>query len=326
MMRLRPPSRSGPVALAMIALAACGGGGGPSDDPGGGGTTRVFQKPVGSGDAQTGTVEDTLPIPLTVLMTEGGVPAAGWVVTFAPLAGAGNVVPAVDTTGVDGLATTSWTLGTLSGLRQVQATASGAGVTPLIFTATVQPAPPAALAANGGTGQVQEVGFPFAAALTVRITDPFGNNVPGVAVQWQVVSGSVSLGAATSNTAGNGIAAVSVLAGGSPGGAQVRAVAIALPADTVTFGLNVIPASSVITVNNNFFSPAVDTILAGATIRWVWNGGTHDVSPVSGPELFPASGVRSFPDQYGPVAFTIPGTYLYQCNLHDGMTGTIVVQ
>jgi len=327
MMPLKHLCRPLPATLALAAgLAACGGGGGPSDDPGGGGSTVVLQKPAGSGDAQTGGVLDTLPIPLTVLVTEGGIPSAGRVVTFTPLTSAGVVVPMVDTTGADGLASTTWILGTGAGVRQVQAALAGGGVTPLIFSATVQPASPTALTANGGTGQVQEIGFPFTVALTVRVLDPFGNSVPGVGVQWEVVSGNISLGSAASTSGSNGLASASVLAGGTPGAALIRATAAAVPGDTVTFDLGVVPASSVITVGNNFFSPAVDTILAGGTIRWVWSGGTHDVSQMTGPESFPASGVRMAPDQFGPIMLSTPGLYTYECNLHAGMTAAIVVQ
>jgi hypothetical protein len=327
MMPFRSLPRPGRAALALIAgLAACGGGGGPSDDPGGGGAIVLLQKPPGSGDAQTGEVRDTLPVPLTVLVTEGGAPAAGFVVTFTPLSGAGSVVPAVDTTGGDGLAGTTWVLGTASGVRQVRALVSGGMVAPLIFSATVQPGPPAQLTVSGGGGQLQEAGVPFPSALGVRIVDEFGNNVPGVAVQWEVTSGSASLGAASSNTGTNGVASVAAQAGGTPGPAVVRATSIVVPGDTVTFDLTVVPAASIITVSNNFFTPAVDTIPVGGAVRWVWNGGTHDVSPVSGPATFPASMSLAFPSQYGPILLTTAGTYTYECTIHPGMVAAIVVQ
>lgn len=327
MMALRPPIWSASAACALVAAAAaCGGGGGPSDDPGAGGAPLALQKPVGSGDGQTGSVQDTLPVPLTALVTEGGVPAAGWVVSFTPLAVAGTLLQSVDTTGADGLATSTWVLGKVSGRRQVQATVVGGNIAPLIFSATVTPDPPATFSANGGTGQLQESGSPFPSALAVRVADQFGNAVPGVTVQWGVVSGGATPATPTSATGGDGVAIVTALAGGAPGPAVIQATLAALPADTVTFDLTVVPAATVVTVNSNFFSPATVTIAAGGTIRWVWNSGTHDVSPTSGPATFPASMVQSAPSQYGPLVFNAVGTYHYECNLHAGMTATIVVQ
>src|SRR6478609_2693232 len=90
--------------LLLILAAACGGESGPSGDGGGGGVTVQIQKPAGSGDAQSGPIQDTLPAPIVVLVTEDGTPAAGRVVNFAAVAGSGIVVPTVDTTGVDGRA------------------------------------------------------------------------------------------------------------------------------------------------------------------------------------------------------------------------------
>gem|GEM_PF-3563246 len=327
-MPLLPPLRSACAACALtVAVAACGGGGGgPSDDPGGGGSTLVLQKPAGSGDGQTGSVKDTLPIPLTVLVTEGGIPAAGRVVTFTPLTSAGTLVSATDTTGGDGLATATWILGTVAGTRQVRAAIPGTGLTPLIFTATVQPGPAADLSTQSGGGQVQEVGVPFSSALTVHVADAFGNSVPGVTVQWEVVGGSVSLATPTSISADDGSASVGIEAGGSPGAATIRATAAGIPSDTATFGLMVVPPPSVITVSSNFFTPAIDTIPAGTAVRWTWNSGTHDVMQLSGPAPFAASPTLSAPDQYGPVLFNTPGRYTYECSLHAGMTAAIVVQ
>jgi hypothetical protein len=327
MMPLRPPLRSVSAACALVvAVAACGGGGGPSDDPGGGGSTLVFQKPAGSGDGQTGAVQDTLPLPLIVLVTEGGAPAAGRVVTFTPLTAAGTLVSATDTTGADGLATATWILGTAAGTRQVRAAIPGTGLTPLIFTATVQPGPAADLTSQSGAGQVQEVGESFASVLTVHVADAFGNDVAGVTVQWEVVSGSVSLDSPTSISAGDGLASVEVEAGGAPGAATIRATATSIPSDTATFGLMVVPPPSIITVSSNFFTPAIDTIPAGTAVRWTWNSGTHDVLQLSGPAPFAASPTLSAPDQYGPILFSTPGRYTYECSLHAGMTAAIVVQ
>lgn len=93
-----------------------------------------------SGDTQTGTVQSPLPAPLVVAVRDSfgnGVP--GVAVTFAVTSGGGSVAPASATTGTNGTAFTTFTLGATVGDQTVQAAASGlAGVT---FTATATAAP-----------------------------------------------------------------------------------------------------------------------------------------------------------------------------------------
>lgn len=311
--------------LLVSTLIACGGGGG------GGGlseptSTVVFRKGAVSGDSQSATVATTLAVPLTVVILVDGAPAAGRVVHFTPAAGAGTVLPATDTTGADGIATTQWTLGTASGVRTLNATAEGVSGPAISFRATAVPGAPATLALSLGQGQVQETGKQFSTALVVRVADGFGNGVPGVNVGWQVTSGTGSVGAPSSVTTAAGLTAVSVTAGDSVGPLQVQASVDSLAGSPVSFDLSVTAPTSVITVGSNFFSPAADTISAGGLVRWVWSSGTHNVSFVSGPESFPNSGDKSAPDSYGPLVLSTPGTYSYECTIHSGMTGTITVQ
>lgn len=312
--------------LPLLLLAACGGGGGPSNDPGGGGGVMVaVQKPAGSGDGQSGVVGDTLAAPLVVLVTEDGAPAAGRVVSFTPLTGAGTLVPAVDTTGADGLASAIWILGTGAGNRQARATLVGASGSPLTFSATATPGAASAVSGIGGQSQSQEAGLQFTQALTVRVVDAFGNGVSNVPVTWTVVSGSATTSADSLLTGNGGLASVTVQAGDTVGDAVITATATGLAGSPVQFPLTVLQPSTHITVSSNFFSPTPVNIAVGGAIKWIWANGTHNVTPDSGPAPFPGSGTQNAGTTYGPIVFDVAGTYYYECNLHSGMTGVIVV-
>jgi plastocyanin len=68
------------------------------------------------------------------------------------------------------------------------------------------------------------------------------------------------------------------------------------------------------------FEPASLTVEEGATVTWVWEGrAPHDVV---------GQGFES-PDQSSGTfrqTFEQPGTYAYECTLHPGMEGSIVVE
>lgn len=311
--------------LPILLLSACGGGGGPSDDPGGGGVVVALQKPMASGDGQTGVVGDTLAAPIVVLVTEDGAPSAGRVVAFTPLGSAGTLVPAADTTGADGLASARWILGTAAGSRQVRASLSGASGSPLTFTATATPGPAIAMTATGGQSQSEEAGGQFGQALVVRVVDAFGNGVANVAVAWAVTAGSATLSATNTTTGATGSAAVTVQAGDTAGGLTVTATTAGLQGSPVEFQLTVTPAATHISVASNFFSPASVSIPVGDRVVWDWANGTHNVTPDVVSATFPASGDLSGNATFGPILFDVAGVYTYQCTIHSGMTGTITV-
>jgi len=97
------------------------------------------------------------------------------------------------------------------------------------------------------------------------------------------------------------------------------------------------PADSVtVTLGNNFFrsdrnasaNPAVDTVLAGGKVIWTWvNTGTvpHNVASVGAPS-FTTGPLETGNGSRYVVAFTTPGSYQYNCDIHGNMmTGVIVV-
>lgn len=87
------------------------------------------------GDGQSGPAGAPLPQPLAVRVRDpGGSPIAGVEVAWTVEAGGGSISPATSTTGPDGVATTTWTLGSEPGTGIV--TAAVAGLAPVQFTST----------------------------------------------------------------------------------------------------------------------------------------------------------------------------------------------
>ena len=80
--------------------------------------------------------------------------------------------------------------------------------------------------------------------------------------------------------------------------------------------------------HNGTQNPAVDTIVAGTSVTWTWNGGSHSIQSTGlPPEVFRNSVVLVGANSTYSVTLRNPGTYPYQCAVHgSAMTGTIVVQ
>lgn len=316
-------------AVVITLVAACGGAdsGGPGVNP----VLTIGKTATANGDNQVATVATALPNNLRVQVTDDGDPVEGEVVTWSTADG--TVSPLQSTTDQNGVATTLWTLGTDAGVQNVSAALAGAVGSPVTFAAIGNPGPVAGIGPNSGNGQFAVVSTPFAASLAVRASDLFGNGVTGVAVDWVVTSGPVTLQAATSTTTGSGIATMPVTALGTTGPAVVTA-SVAGIAGGVDFDLGVVPAARQVQVGNglsnvfisstNGSSPAVDTVVVGQQLRWNLSSGTHNVS---------STGTPSFTNSPSPlgasytVQFTVAGTYQYQCSLHGpSMSGSVVVQ
>jgi len=157
------------------------------------------------GDRQTGIAGRPLPIPLVLLLTDwGGVPMAGVPVYFYD---SGNQLLGSVSTDADGLAVAVVTLGSAVGPVIIQAVASG-GTLSATFRLTSVPAAAASLTAVSGNSQAAPAGAMLPAPLVVRVTDQYGNRVPGVTVAFTVTSGGGSVSPATAVTGAQGEAQV----------------------------------------------------------------------------------------------------------------------
>ncbi len=175
-------------------------------------TITVDQLPAAvgkvSGDAQTGVVGAALGSPVTVRIEDSrGNPVSGEAVTFDVVSGGGLVDPASGSTGPDGSLSTSWTLGTST--SEAQALRATAGSAVADFTATAQAGPAQDLEVASGDGQTGVGGAALAEPLVVRVTDAFGNGVPGHTVTWSAAAGNGTLDPTSSDTDGSGNAQTS---------------------------------------------------------------------------------------------------------------------
>lgn len=159
---------------------------------------------VQAGNGQSAGGGATVPIDPAVRVNDAnGNPVAGVAITFTVASGGGSLTGPNQTTNAGGIATvTSWVLGTTAGANTL--TASAAGLTNVVFTATATAGAAAAITLNAGDGQTAAAGAAVLIAPSVRVTDASGNAVSGVTVTFAVTAGggTVTGGSATSNASG----------------------------------------------------------------------------------------------------------------------------
>ncbi len=166
-----------------------------------------------SGNAQTGVAGAALALPLVVkVAASDGVGVAGTTVNFAVATGGGSVANASVVSDANGLAQTTWKLGTGTGAQSVTATAGSLTNSPLTFSAGAQAATASKLVVT--TGPVNGVaGTPLTAVVisaednngnvastfTGPVTVAFGTNTPGATLSGTTTVNAVA-GVATFST------------------------------------------------------------------------------------------------------------------------------
>jgi uncharacterized protein (TIGR03437 family) len=139
------------------------------------------------GDGQSGQVGQTLAKALKVqVMGRAGVGVAGATVTFAVTSGSGRVSAAATTTGVDGTAGVTLTVGPNAGPVTVTATLDGSALPPVTFKATGTAAPVTCTVAQPAIVSVKSAGdfggsATFASGSWLEIK---GTNLAGNTRQW----------------------------------------------------------------------------------------------------------------------------------------------
>ena len=74
----------------------------------------------------------------------------------------------------------------------------------------------------------------------------------------------------------------------------------------------------------NTFSPSQVTIAKGGTVTWTIGTRRHNVTFFANPAA--PTNIESTTSTTASRTFTAAGTYPYNCSLHAGMTGTVIVQ
>ena len=147
----------------------------------------------------------------------------------------------------------------------------------------------------------------------------------------RVVSGVTGFTYASSNQSVAVINANGVVTAITPGtttitgNATVSGVAISgTSAITVAFGTSIPLTAAVTATEADVFTPPTVTVATGGTVNWTFQSKQHNVTfrsatgaPSSIGNTVAAQASRSFPTA---------GVFTYDCTLHAGMTGTVLVQ
>lgn len=182
------PSRIVLAALSLTLFVAC-----KKDAPTGPSATPAAVK-MQAGNGQTGAVNATLATPLSVVVTEAsGKKVSGARVDWDVAVGGGTLSSGSSTTNTDGVAQTTWTLGTLAGSVRVSAQVNG--LTPITFTAIAVPGPAAVVVATPDRAYLG-VGDTLRVRATAR--DQYGNDVSAQAITFTAPDAAI----ATVSTAG----------------------------------------------------------------------------------------------------------------------------
>ena len=187
------------------------------------------------GDAQAGTVGAVLGSALSVRVNDAlGSPVPGVGVTFAVTGGGGSVGTPSATTNASGIASSTWTLGTVA--SQAQGVSAGAtGLASVSFTATATAGAAAAVVIQAGNNQTGTVGAPLPVAPSVRVNDGFGNAKANVTVQFAVTGGGGSIASPTQITTAAGIATSGAWTLGAGVGANTLTATVVGTAVNATF-------------------------------------------------------------------------------------------
>ena len=248
------------VAALALVFAACQNDG---DNPTGPSSTPTAVR-LDGGNSQTATVGTALSTPLTVVVTDAsGKRVSGARIDWDAGVGAGTASPSSSTTNSDGVAQTTWTLGTVSG--PLRLTAQVNGLTPIVFTATAMPGPSASVVTTP-----HRVFLAQGDTIRLRATarDQFGTDVTGQTATFSALESGI----ATVSSSGL------VTAVGQGDGRIVAAVGVR--ADTVTVSVGG-PGSSVCgplaartLAVGEVYSPAADASgVSGCVTAPINNGG-----------------------------------------------------
>ena len=256
--------------------------------PGAPGIVNILQ-----GNNQSGLPGQILPLALKVHVTD----SSGNTLPSQPVhwqvlpAGSVTLTNVLTMTDFSGNASATATLGSAAGAFQVQVTAGSVSAT-FNVSATV---PSSGIASISGDGQTAVVNTAFDAPLVVKVVDASNNGVQGVQVNFQVASGTATLGTATATTDASGQASTTVQAGSTPGTITVTATSNTF---SVTFTLTARPPG-----------PTNLAIVNGASFDKNTGISPGSIAIITGTGILPGvEGLIQANNIVGPLPTTLPAT------------------
>jgi hypothetical protein len=218
------PTKSWPALAALVVAVACSEGTAP---PAPAALTQDASVPTGTAGlplavAPTFVVKDasgnTLGgVPLTIQVTAGGGTLAG-----SPGRTSSRSPTAVGT----------WTLGKIAGENALTITVGE--LQPLVISVTGVPGPPTSASVASGNAQTAIAGTAVAVPIALKVSDQFGNGVPGIPVTFTVTEGGGSIPGAAVTSDGAGVATAGEWRLGKSATSQT-VIAVAASALTATF-------------------------------------------------------------------------------------------
>ena len=142
-----------------------------------------------------------------VVRDADGAPFAKASVRFRVKTGAGYIPGNLILSDKNGVAQIMWTFGGRPlGAQQLTAELVGASAVPLEFNATVSAGPPAAVQVVTGAMQTSHVHTALTVPVVVKVTDIYGNLIPGLSVTCAITAGGGTIQHATATTDSAGLA------------------------------------------------------------------------------------------------------------------------
>ena len=140
-----------------------------------------FQVTLETGDKQTQTVGQTLPLPLVAKITDQyGNGVAGFPITWNAASGGGSLLATLATSDNTGRSTAIWTLGSTAGSQLATLAVTGLPLT--VYTATAIAAAGDSVVIEAGNNQSGTVSTALGTPLIIRVRDTSGNPVVGASV------------------------------------------------------------------------------------------------------------------------------------------------
>ena len=171
-----------------------------------------------SGDDQEGLPGKPLADPFVVqVLDEDGDPFEGATVKFSVLVGGGSLSATTPTTGADGRAETTLTLGETLGSNKVQVNVEDISQVVVFSAEATLPPVPTTLSIISGDNQTGLTGALLANPFVVEVRDENGNPLEGVIVTFAVSAGGGSLSDTNVDTDTNGLAQSILTLGSDPG-------------------------------------------------------------------------------------------------------------
>jgi hypothetical protein len=144
-----------------------------------------------TGNNQTWVQGSQVPLPPTVVVTDGQFPVPGAHVVFTVASGGGTALGASQTTGSDGVAAVGgWRLGS-STSNTLTAAVQSAAISPVTFTATAEPLVISAVTKVDGDNQTGFAGNFTDRKATVAVLNQFNQPTEGVPVSFTVSGGTI---------------------------------------------------------------------------------------------------------------------------------------